>query len=459
MAAWSSANILATNAGGKRLWQMAADGSHFSVNKETALLANESAPSGAVGKDWQDLFRRKLNLAWLPADKVFIRAVQLPTSDPAEIQSMVELQLEKLSPLPVTHIVWSTYLVPKPVDKPESLQTVIVIMALRSFVEEYLGELEGIGFLADRLECPALDELLAVNLNEDGVWIFPGEDGQPALVVWRQASILQNVTLVSLPPGPDRAEVLKRQIEQIAWAAELEGWLAGPPAVHLVASQADAAYWDPALRDLSERPIDVRPPIAAAKLAALGAERCAADGVRSNLLPPEFATRYRQQFIDGLWMRGVSVVFGIYLAGVLAYFGALYSLRLALQKEKTDLAGISAAYKESQKDRQEIDILKKRAELQYAALDAWKAVAEALPEGLTVNDMDFREGKLELRGDAPADDLDAVYTFNSALRRATKSGQDSPLFAMVDDPKTVTRNQVIEWSFKCNMHELEGGKL
>jgi hypothetical protein len=454
MPVWRTANLLQSKAGGKRLWQLIVDNGQFNVIKESVLLANEAPPPRAVAKDWQELFRRKLNIAWLPIEKVFLRVIQLPTSDPAEILSMIELQLEKLSPLPVTHVVWSMRLLPKPADKPDALQTVIVIIALRSFVEEHLGELEKIGFLADRLECPALDELLASKINEDGVWIFPGGDGEPALIAWQQDGILQNLTLLPVPAGPERAHQLKAQIEQIAWAAELEGWLKEPPSVHLVTTSADAAYWEPILREWSERPVDVRPPIVPAKLAALAAERSGADET-SSLLPKEFSTRYRQQFIDGLWMRGVVVAVGIYLAGVLMYFGALYSLRLGLQKEQRNLAAVNQSYIDSQKDKQEIDILKKRADLQYAALDAWKAVAEAMPEGITLNDMYFRSGKLELHGTAPADDLDAIYAFNDSLRHATKNGTDQPLFVDVGTPKTITRLNQTEWNFTSTTREME----
>jgi len=454
MPAWRTANLLQNKSGGKRFWQLAADGAHFTLVKETTLLSAEAPPSAAISKDWQEIFRPKLNISWLPIDKIFLRAIQLPTSDPVEIQSMVELQLEKLSPLPVTHVVWSTFLIPKPADKPDVLQTVIVIIALRSFVEEHLGALEGIGFLPDRLECPALDELLAAKIHEDGVWIFPGDDGEPALIAWQQDGILQNLTLLPVPAGPERAHQLKAQIEQIAWAAELEGWLKEPPAVHLVTTQTDAAYWEPILRQWCERSVDVRPAIAPAKLAALGAERSAAND-RASLLPREFSARYRQQFIDGLWMRGVILAVGIYLAGVLMYFGALYSLRLKLQTDQRDLTAITQSFTDSQKDRQEIDILQKRADLQYAALDAWKAVAEAMPEGITLNDMYFRSGKLELHGTAPADELQSIYSFNDTLRHASKPGTDQPLFVDVGSPKTVTTRDKTEWNFTSTTRELE----
>ncbi|HEY5083360.1 MAG TPA: hypothetical protein VII48_02470, partial [Rhizomicrobium sp.] len=240
MPVWRSANVLESSPGGRRLWQLAAEGGRFTVTKETVLLANEAPPTAAVGKDWQELLRARLNIAWLPLDKVFLRAIQLPTSDAAEVQSMVELQLEKLSPLPVTHIVWSVYLLPTPADKPDALQTVIVIIALRAYVEEFLGALEAIDYLPDRLESPALEALLATKINEDGVWIFAVDDGEPALIAWQQGGVLQNLTLISLPAGPDRGLQLKTQIEQIAWSAELEGWLTEPPAIHLIAQPAEA---------------------------------------------------------------------------------------------------------------------------------------------------------------------------------------------------------------------------
>jgi hypothetical protein len=454
MPAWRSANILQAKHGGKRLWQLNAESGQFTVVKETTLMGAEAAPAEAVAKDWQELIRPRLNVAWLPVEKVFMRSIQLPTSDPVEIQSMVELQLEKLSPLPVTHIVWSTHLIPKPADKPDALQTVVVIIAQRSFVEEYLGALEGIGFLADRLECPALDEFLAAKVNQDGVWIFPGEDGEPALIAWMQDGVLQNLTLLPSLAGPTRAEQLKTQIEQIGWAAELEGWLTAPPVVHLIAGPAEANYWEPALREWSERPVDVRPPAGAAKLAALGAQRSGADA-SSSLLPKEFSTRYRQQFIDGLWMRGVIVAVGVYLACVLMYFGALYSLRVTLQREQKNLAALQKGYVEAQRDKQEIGILQKRADLQYAALDAWKAVAESMPEQITLNDMYFRSGKLELHGTAPAEDLDAIYAFNDKLRKTVKPGTEQPLFTDVGTPKTATTRDKTEWNFTSTTRELE----
>jgi hypothetical protein len=406
-----------------------------------------------AAKDWQTLFRPKLNIAWLPPEKVFLRAVQLPAGEAAEISQMVELQMEKLSPLPVTHVVWSVYSMPLPHKKPDALQTVIVIIAARSAAEEYLGQLEKQGFLADRLEAPGLDQLLALDINEEGVWLVPGDPGEPALVAWCYGGSVQNVTLVALPSGQERGPQLRTQIQQIAWAGELEGWLPGPPKIHLVANSTDAAFWSPIFEQAGDE-IHVSAPPPEAQLVAQSAQRCA-NSVDTNLLPPDFATRYRQQFVDGLWLRGVFTVLSLYIVGVLMYFGALYALKSKYNRVKSDLAHNSLSYTNAVKDREQLNIRELRQSLKFAALDCYKAVAERLPEGVTIETMHFDREKFELRGTASSDELDALENFNEELRHIPNPNKpEETLFAEVS-PLTFPKigNNVTDWRFVCKLKE------
>jgi hypothetical protein len=457
---WYSANVLQTNAGGRRLWHLMANNDRFTVQDEITLLMNEPCPPMVVGKDWQTLFRKKLNIAWMPADKVFFRSVQLPSSDPAEIASMVELQLEKLSPLPVTHIVWSIYLLPCPADKPEALQNVLVIIAARSTVEEFLGQLSTEGFLPDRLEASGLEQFLAAKINEEGVWIFAGAAGEPALVVWWYGGTVQNLTLVTLPAGPERGPVLKTQLEQVAWTGELDGWLTGPLKVHLLAAHSDSEFWSAVFKEWGEQ-IQVVPPASPKELAALSAQRCASAADSTSLLPAEFAARYRQQFVDRLWMRGLVSVVTLYVLGVLFYFGMLYVFEMQDTRAKSLLASMRPGVTSYSNDVVQIKILKDRAVSKYAALDCWKAVAENLPDSMTVDTMYFQRGKLELRGSYLADDVEQVGTFNEALRTATDPNRHEPLFSDVSAPTTVHNSASGgnsangAWSFNCSIKGAE----
>ena len=235
MARWHSANVLQVASDAKRLWQFTVRGNTPNLSREESKLPTEPLPAKLVGKDWQTLYKPKLNIAWLPSDRAFLRVLQLPPAETlAETASMVELQLEKISPLPATQIVWTFEVLPK---REGQAQTVIVVIAARNTVEEFLGKLEAESYLADRLEVPFIDQLLATKITGDGVWVFPGAgvDENNCLIVWWYGGVLQNVSLQHLPPPEERGAFLSEQISQMTWAGELEGWITSPPRRHLVA--------------------------------------------------------------------------------------------------------------------------------------------------------------------------------------------------------------------------------
>jgi hypothetical protein len=420
-----SCNVLQVTTQARHLWQFDARGRGFVLNREQTSFAGEALPTSGVAKDWRSLWQRKLNIAWLPPERVFLRVAQFPVSDFDETLSMVELQLEKLSPIPVTQIVWSCHALP---HAEGNLQTVIVLIVARNEVEEFLGQLEGQGYLADRLDLPLLDQLQTTPITHDGAWIYPetGEGSPTALVAWWYGGVLQNLGLVTLPPS-DPAQGLKEQLLQMAWAGEMEGWLTGPPSWHLVADAPVAARWEPALRAGLEQPVEMITPVSVAGLAALTATRAAQAGAQANLLPAEFATRYHQQFVDRLWMRGLGAVVGLYLVGVLIYFGRLQVELYRTRAVEQTMAEQGPIYTNALQYKAKYQYLKDRQDLKFAALDCWKAVAELLPDGVTLEGYTFSEGKkLTLSGRAPADQTKRLLDFDADIRKATSNSQ--PLF-------------------------------
>jgi hypothetical protein len=129
----NSCHILEVGPDARRLWQYSVSGGQVKLAHEYTLPAAQPLPpkAGAIS-----ILQRRLNIAWLPADQVFLRVVQLPVVEWAELVSMVEFQLEKLSPFPINQIVWSLELLP---SVQENQQTVIVIIAARDVVESFLG--------------------------------------------------------------------------------------------------------------------------------------------------------------------------------------------------------------------------------------------------------------------------------------------------------------------------------
>lgn len=466
MARWTSCNVLMPGAQTRELWQFNANGK-FALLRKESKRPTEPLSEKLVAKDWQTLIQPRLNVAWLAADKVFVRVVQMPKADLAETRSMVEFQLEKLSPLPPAQIVWNFEVLPYAALRgvgqeltPHAtgeLQTVLVIMAARHQVEEYLGQLEGQGYLADRLELPLLDELRATKVKEDGAWLFPnlgGVDGA-CLLAWWYGGVLQNLSIAHLPVGDSRGAVLAEQLAQACWAGEVEGWLTSDPKLHLVADEATAAQWLPLFE--SPEKVEVIAPLPLQELAAHTARRAVAQAGSESLLPPEIASRYRQLFVDRLWMRGLGAVLMVYVAGVVIYWGCVQFASWKYGSVVDQIAANGQEYTNTVQLRERLRVLRDTLELQYAALECYKSVAENLPTEVTLNSMTFERGlKVTFFGTVGVEDRMKINDFNSRLLEHEVRGQR--LFSKVNPPSSlsVANQPTISWNFSCDLKRTEG---
>jgi hypothetical protein len=472
---WHCCNILQLAPDASRLWQFDARGGGFVPGREQSTAIDGTLPARSIEKSWSSLWQPRLNVAWLPPENVFLRVIELPRSTFDETFAMVELQLEKLSPIPVTQIVWTIHVLSHHGKSPqrdgarpaaaagepakaEDLQTVVVVIAERSVVEEFLGKLEGRGYLADRLEVPMLDQLEAVSPEEDGAWIYPvALAGQSAaLVAWRSGGTLHNLSFIALPPAGDRPKALKAQLGHLAWAGELEGWLTAPPnRWHLVSDPVNAAEWENALREGLGEPVSVVPPLPPAELAAHTARRAAAAGLRAPFLPAEFSVRYHQQYVDRLWLRGLAATGVLYAIGVVIYFCAVGLLAVQTRQVERQVAGISGSYTNTLQLRARLEVLQQRQELKYAALDCWKIVAEQLPAGIALQRFSFVDGrKLSLNGTSTPDQLNVLYDFDKGMHKAMLNNQ--PMFNSGEPPLWRQQNNKVTWNYDLQLKRQEG---
>lgn len=465
MARWNTCNILHIAPDAKRLWRFDAKGKDYVLGHEERVPHANALPSRWVAKSWSSLWQPKLNMAWLPTDSVFLRVVELPAANAEETHSMVELQLEKLSPIPVTQIVWTMQplgthqSVAKADGTVESLQTVIVVIAARQTVEEFLGRLERDGFLSDRLEVPMLDQLEAVTPTDDSVWVFPltiaGQNA--ALVAWWFGGAWRNLSFVTLPPAGDRAAELKTQLGLLAMAGEVEGWLTAQPEWNLVADPVNATEWEQLLRAGLNEPVRVTPPPTPEALAGRCAVRAAASAAKVNLQPVEYSERYRQQFFDRLWLHGLGIAGMLYALGLAVYFCAATWKGYEARGMEARVAAISGSYTNAIQLKARLGVLEERAALKFAALDLWQLVAQELPATITLQRFSFANGqRLSLSGTAPQDQVNTLFDFNTALKKATLKGQPAfdPLKGDSVNPRTISGGMV-SWSLTLELLHTE----
>ena len=456
MARWNSCNILQIAPDANRLWRFGAKGGNFVLDREQKIPGGEPLPSRLVAKSWSSLWQPKLNVAWLPPESVFLRVIELPKSALEETQAMVELQLEKLSPLPVAQIVWTLHLLPATTG---DLQSVVVVIAGRAAVEAFLGTLEKDGYLADRLEAPMLDQLEAAPAAEDGAWIYAGDRGKDAaLVAWRSHGMLRNLCLVVLPPEGERVKSLQAQLAQLCWAGEMEGWLTEPPQWHLVADPVNAAEWEKLLREALDEPVRVVEPPPLAEVAARTARR-AATSSGAALLPAEFSARYHQQFVDRLWLRGLVTTGILYAIGVVIYFCATTVLNYKTVAVEQQAAQLGGSYTNVLQLKARYEVLVVRQQLKYAALDSWKIVAEKLPAGLTLQRSSFTDGKkLALSGVCSQDQMKLISdpgNFYDAVRQAKVDGQSVFEAAAIEPLIWNGGGNAVNWHFTLQLKRTE----
>ncbi len=454
---WQLCNVVREGEAERRLWQFRPRGSACAPVRELAATGSERLPAKVVRKDFQSLLQRKLNIAWLPPGEVFLSVIELPTTDAVELQGMIELQLEKLSPLPATQTCWTYVALPRKAGAATS--RVLLVVASRHAVEAFLGRLELQGYLADRLELPQIDELLACLNQGDGVWVLPRrvKDRFFALIAWLVDGEVQHVGLAFLPVTGWQ-EVIRGQLAQVVWSGELTGWLPGAPVAHLVAEGELVTEFEPVLREFAGSPVDVRPPHSEAQLALLTAARARANQPVS-LLPAEYVTRYRQVFVDRIWMRSLGAVVVVYLLGVLAYFAAIEWARHGHASSELTQRSLAKGYTNTLQLAQQVKILQNQMNLKYAALDSFKAAAEKLPDGLTVNSFSFQRGsKVQLFGSAAPGDPGQIATFVGELQAAESNGRR--LFSAVESPtiRADAASGQNRWNFECDLANPEQAK-
>lgn len=453
---WTSCNVLAPTAEGRTLWSFSRKGDQATLEGEKRFAAGARLPAEQVAKTLRETWQPRLNIAWLPADKVFLRVVELPPAEPAEVPALIEFQLEKLSPLPAAQSVWTFELLS---GGPSEPITAVVAIADREAVEAQLKDLEAAGYRPDRLELPALRELLAIMKPAEGVYILAGQEpaGIYCLVAWWGESRLRHLSLGRFSDNSAAGDGLVDALRRTAWAAEVEGWLPASLDVTLIAEASLAARLELALKDFAGRSITLRERLSPPELASVTATARA----QANLVPPEVLARYRQEFVDRLWMRALGAVALAYVLVVLGYLAYLNVLDYQKGRVDHEIALNLANYTQAQQLKARLEILQEQVNLKFAALDCWQAAAEALPESMTLNSIIFQRGKkLGLIGSVPNDQQEKVTAYNAALAKAEVNGR--PLFTKVvtksiQGPAAGRLDQPASWSLECeiNRRDLE----
>jgi hypothetical protein len=427
----AACNVVDCSSGRQQFWRFTGSKNQMKLVDVRETESGEKIPGKHLDRDASQMWRAHCqNDAWLPADKVFFRVLHLPLCNARELPAMVEMQLEKVSPLPLGRAVWSFEVVPVHRADREQ-QTVVVMLAERSVVEECVGELEKAGYFPDRLEAAVIHQVMATpqgGERPDGAWIYPRflEERVVCTVAWWDEGVLQNITQIILSSAEHLNE-LTEQLTAATWAGEMEGWLTGSTHWHLVIASEHGEQWLPVLNEWAGQGVQIKPPPDASALAAACATRAARPLEQGNLMPPERRADYHRRDVDRV------------LGGILSWMLLLYGMLLVgyFVLNSQTAGREEAKYQQLKKMKameKEVGVLVAKRNLlvlqrnsRMTALQVLKEVAEQMPEELSLGFIN----SVEVRGEGN----------NITLNGEVKSGQGK----RVDDyRKNLARIMVID---------------
>ena len=385
----TACNVVDCSSGRQQFWRFAGSKNQMKLVDVRETELGEKIPGKHLDRDASQMWQAHCqNDAWLPADKVFFRVLHLPLCDARELPGMVELQLEKVSPLPLGRAVWSFEVVPTHRADREQ-QTVVVMLAERAEVEECVGELEKAGYFPDRLEAAVIHQVMATpqgGERPDGAWIFPRflEERVVCTVAWWDEGVLQNITQIILSSAEHLNE-LTEQLTAATWAGEMEGWLTGSTHWHLVIASEHGEQWLPTLNEWAGQGVQIEAPPDASALAAACAARAARPLEQGNLMPPERRADYHRRDVDrvlGGILSWMLLLYGMLLVG---YFVLNSQTAIREEAKYQQLKKMKAMEKEVGVLVAKRNLLVLQRNSRRTALQVLKEVAEQMPEELTLN--------------------------------------------------------------------------
>ncbi|MCX7817886.1 MAG: PilN domain-containing protein [Kiritimatiellae bacterium] len=352
----------------------------------------------------------------LPADRALMRVLELPSEDPAELADMAALQLDRISPFPVEHLVIGHEVFASGAGR----SRVLVAAMPRELVEREAALFRAVGRDVRRVDLDVLawwHHLAAVSGAEDGgLRVHLRIEAATARVLAVRAG--RPLIVRALAAGGDAPEELEHELEltfaalETEWGVAPEGelivWFDGEPDASLTSRLAAVCGLPATATRLEELP----------PLTEGAAQRALADPARTlNLAPPEWEEVRRHRSRTRRFAAAAGVCLGLWLLLVVGFLVALYVREASVARLARFVEVLEKPAAEVRAVQARIRSLEEYGDRTRSALEILRQISADLPPGLTLTSFSFRKGRsVNLRGEAEA--VNAVYDFFAALERS-----------------------------------------
>ncbi len=386
---------------------------------------NELEPVIEQLKSRKKEFGRRIAVA-LSSERLLLRIMSLPSDEEDELQSMVQLQVDKLSPFADADTVWSYEIL----ASEDGSSHVLVAMAGKKFLDRVSFVLKSAGIRFERLDCgsmgliQALSDAGAVDGIGREVIIFPGAKTAEILVFQDGRPVAVRTADMPEDSGPEEAGLeLGRDIAYTLLSLEVE---------HGVAAEQRIRAWvpeslDPAVIAAAGRETDAEISCESMDELSSVAEGVAVrESSRRRGLLDLTPLEWRQARLEkGFKKRVIG-----WTTGIIVFWLALVGLGMGfLQVQRTDLAELKARDEELNRSFLDVRELRARAlmfthytDKSHSALDSLWEISRKLPDGVELRSFAYRKGEF-LRITGEASQVDLIYEFKTRLDASDLFGE------------------------------------
>ncbi len=330
-------------------------------------------------------------------EEVLCQTLRLPTTQSGELQQMLDLQIDGLSPFPLEEAVYSF----EALEKTENETRVLVAVARRATVNERVEVLEKAGLPPEVVGIDALAVFRSfVRRN-----LLPVDDKLNAFV--QVTPTVANVIVYTQSvPVTIRSLLLG---EGLLGSAENRAALRDELQRTLVAAQAEQAHRQIGLLTLATWSEKMRAEVEEMSKTWNGATQCYTNGsmptpgaslcaetassetARLNLLPEEWRRRRRTAQMRKRLVRGGIAVAALYLLLVIAFLSMMAVQQARLSAVNAEISKRQKAFADAQNIHQLLETMQRQLDKKYSVLEVMRAVCELMPDTVKLNAYSFKK--------------------------------------------------------------------
>ncbi|MCG3149248.1 MAG: hypothetical protein PCFJNLEI_02708 [Verrucomicrobiae bacterium] len=326
-------------------------------------------------------------------EDVLCQTLRLPTTEAGELQQMLDLQIDNLTPLPLEEVVYSF----EPLDATATETRVLVAVARKAAVNERVAALEAAGWPAEVVGVDAL----AVFRHLLRQKALPADAQLNTLVlvgsrvanfILYSAGTIVAIRSVMLGSQGVAAELLREELERTLVAAEVELPTAEVGRTTLATWNesvrpqlaAVAAEWGAATEFLSNGTT----PNPAASVCL---EAAAAGPTQLNLLPAEWRERRKKAGVRRLLVRGAIALGVLYLLALIGLLTFMAVRQAQLGSVQAEIRKLEPRFTKARELSRTLGALQRQLDTKYSVLEVLREVSQLLPENVKMNGFSFKK--------------------------------------------------------------------